>query len=196
MWNIPNIMTLGRLCMLPVLCWMIWPGVETRFTSFWAGLLYGAAGALDVLDGYLARKLNAVTLLGKFLDPLADKLYLLVTLIALMQLPGERVPAWIVMFILTRELAITGLRGIAAAQGVVIDAGQEGKIKTVFVTVGTCALIMHYDYYIDVGFYQGVISCMEIGLLMTYISLAYSTISAFDYTRAFIKASEQIRPAS
>ena len=100
-----------------------------------------------------------------------------------MQLPGERVPAWIVMFILTRELAITGLRGIAAAQGVVIDAGQEGKIKTVFVTVGTCALIMHYDYYIDVGFYQGVISCMEIGLLMTYISLAYSTISAFDYTR-------------
>ena len=65
---------LGRLCMLPVLCWMIWPGVETRFTSFWAGLLYGAAGALDVLDGYLARKLNAVTLLGKFLDPLADKL--------------------------------------------------------------------------------------------------------------------------
>ena len=69
------------------------------------------------------------------------------------------------MFILTRELAITGLRGIAVAQGVVIDAGQEGKIKTVFVTVGTCALIMHYDYYIDVGFYQGVISCMEVGLI-------------------------------
>ena len=129
MWNVPNIMTLGRLCMLPVLCWMIWPGVETRFTSFWAGLLYGAAGALDVLDGYLARKLNAVTLLGKFLDPLADKLYLLVTLIALMQLPGERVPAWIVMFILTRELAITGLRGDCGRAGVVIDAGQEGKIK-------------------------------------------------------------------
>ena len=66
---------MGRLLLLPIICWLISPGVETRETSFWAGLLYGLGMILDVVDGAIARRTNAVTMLGQFLDPLADKLF-------------------------------------------------------------------------------------------------------------------------
>lgn len=187
MWTLPNLITLGRLGFLPLILWMIWPGVETRETCFWAGLLYGFAGALDILDGAIARRTNQVTVLGKFLDPLVDKLYLIITLVALMQLPGERVPAWLVMIVIVREIAITGLRAMAAADGIVIAAGEGGKLKTVFGTLGTCALIIHYPYYINFGFMRSVLSPHYVGLLITYASVLISLWSAWGYTHGFIK---------
>ncbi|MEE2962379.1 MAG: CDP-diacylglycerol--glycerol-3-phosphate 3-phosphatidyltransferase [Myxococcota bacterium] len=188
MWNLPNIITVGRLGLLPIILWMLWPGVETRELCYWASLLYGLAGILDIVDGAIARRTNSVTVIGKFLDPLADKLFALITLIALLQLPGTWVPAWIVMVIATREIVITGTRAIAASDGIIIAAGEGGKLKTVFSTLGTCALIMHYKYYVDFIVFEGVIDCYEIGLLLTYISLAYSLTSAYQYIKGFLQA--------
>ena len=108
-----------------------------------------------------------------------------------MQLPGEWVPAWIVILILTREISITGLRAIAASEGMVIAAGEGGKLKTVFSTLGTCSLIMHYHYYVDFIFFTGVVDCYQIGLILTYVSLAFSLYSAWSYTQGFIAASKQ-----
>ena len=179
---------MGRLLLLPIICWLIYPGIETRETSFWAGLLYGVGAILDVVDGAIARRTNTVTVLGQFLDPLADKLFVLVTLIALMQLPDGRVPGWIIMVILARELAVTGLRTIAAAEGIIIAADAGGKLKTLFTSLGTCALIIHYHWYIDFYLFSGTISCHEIGMLLTYISIILSITSGISYARGFSAA--------
>src|SRR5262245_39678270 len=120
MWNLPNMLTMARLGLLPIIVALVWPGLETRATCLWAGVLYASGGILDMADGWAARRFQQVTVLGKFLDPLADKLFHLVTLIALLQLPGPRVPPWVVMLFLARELAVTGLRGIAVSEGIVI----------------------------------------------------------------------------
>lgn len=194
MWNAPNILTLGRLLFLPVIVWMIWPGVENRNLSLWAGILYGAAGALDILDGAIARRYNLVTVFGKFLDPLADKLYYLITLIALLQLPGDRVPTWVVMVVLTRELAITGLRGIAAGEGIIIAAGSGGKLKTAIGTLATAALLVHYPYVVDMAIGRYTLDFRVIGLWMTYVSLYFSLSSGFSYAVGFVRASKQKGP--
>ena len=188
MWTIPNILTLARICVLPLIVYLIWPGIETRETCFWAGLLYAASGILDIVDGAIARLTNSVTTLGKFLDPLADKVFHLVTLIALLQLPGPRVPLWIVALFIVRELAVTGLRAIAASEGVVIAAGGGGKVKTTFGTLGTIGLLMHYTYIIDWGFFVTPVSLHRLGLALTYISVIYSIGSAITYCRHFASA--------
>ena len=188
MWNIPNIMTMGRICVLPLIVYLIWPGIETRETCFWAGMLYGISGALDMLDGAVARMTDSVTEFGKFLDPLADKVFNLVTLIALLQLPGPRVPVWLVSVVVIREVAVTGLRAIAASGGIVIAAGDSGKVKTTFATLGTAGLLMHYTYLINWGFAVTPVSLHRLGLALTYISLLYSVGSAINYTRGYVQA--------
>ena len=190
MWNLANILTVGRLGLLPIVCLMIWPDVQNRELCFWAGLIYGIAGILDIVDGAVARSTNTVTVFGKFMDPLADKLFVVVTLVCLMQLPGQWVPAWIVILILTREISITGLRAIAATEGMVIAAGEGGKLKTVFSTLGTCSLIMHYHYYVDFIFFTGVVDCYQIGLILTYVSLGFSLYSAWSYIQGFVEATK------
>ncbi|MDP7038069.1 MAG: CDP-diacylglycerol--glycerol-3-phosphate 3-phosphatidyltransferase, partial [Myxococcota bacterium] len=144
MWNLPNILTLLRLAVLPLVLFLIWPGIENPKTCFWAALIYAVGAITDILDGYYARKHNLVTNFGKFLDPLTDKLYFLVVLIAFMQFSPSRIPGWLCMIALTRELAVTGLRGIAAAEGLVIAAGEGGKVKTVFACIGMVMLLVHY----------------------------------------------------
>ena len=186
--NIPNMLTLARLMLLPVVVALIWPGVETRHTAFWASIVYLVAGILDVIDGTIARHMKQVTALGQFLDPLADKLFYLVTLIALLQLPGPWVPPWVVMVSLARELAITGLRGIAAGEGIVIAAGEGGKIKTTFATAGMCALLVHYSYAIQLGWLSFVLDAYILGVAFTYISVAFSITSAVGYTWDFVQA--------
>lgn len=186
-WTLPNIVTLARLGLLPVIIVMIWPGVENRHTSFWAAIVYLIAGILDVVDGYLARRTNTVTVLGKFLDPLADKLFHLITLVALLQLPDPRVPPWVVMVFLARELAITGLRGIAVSEGVVIAAGGGGKLKTTFGTIGMTGLLIHYPYHLNFGFTAFPADFHRIGLWITYLSLVFSLTSAFGYVQGFVR---------
>lgn len=151
-------------------------------------MTYIFAGILDLVDGYLARRTNQVTAIGMFLDPLADKVFYLVTLVGLLQLPGPWVPPWIVMVVLVRELAVTGLRGIASAQGIVIAAGDSGKIKTTFATVGMCGLLLHYPYLIHTGLGGVVLDIYQLGLAFTYISVLFSIYSAVEYVYGFVRA--------
>ena len=188
MWNVPNILTMARLGLLPVIIALVWPGVENRETCFWAGIVFAIGSALDMVDGYIARRWHLVTVFGKFLDPLADKLFYLVTLVALLQLPGPRVPPWIVMVVLTRELAITGLRAIAVSEGIVIAAGAEGKVKTTFASIGAVGLLFHYEYVIDYGLFAQSVDFHVAGLWLTYLSVIFSLSSGFGYIRGFVTA--------
>lgn len=190
-WTIPNIMTMARLSVLPIIVFLIWPGVENRETSFWAAMIFGASSAFDMLDGYMARKLNQVTVLGQFLDPLADKLFYLITLVALLQLQGPRVPPWLVMIILARELAVTGLRAIAAAEGLVIAAGEGGKVKATFASLGVVGLLIHYPYLVNFGFTQVTIDLHRAGLWITYLSAAFAVTSGWGYYAGFARAMRQ-----
>ena len=191
MWNLPNILTLLRLAVLPLVLFLIWPGIENPKTCFWASLIYAAGAITDILDGYYARKHNLVTNFGKFLDPLTDKLYFLVVLVAFMQFTPSRIPGWLFMIALTRELAITGLRGIAAAEGVVIAAGEGGKVKTVFASIGMVMLLVHYPYILDLGFVRFTLSFHILGLWVIGISILFSITSAIQYTHAFVTSLTQ-----
>jgi CDP-diacylglycerol--glycerol-3-phosphate 3-phosphatidyltransferase len=188
LWTLPNIITTARLGLLPFIVILVWPGVESRESCFWAAVLYAIGGLLDVVDGILARHRNQVTVLGKFLDPLADKLFYLITLVALLQLQDPRVPPWLVMVVLARELAITGLRGIAASDGVVIAAGEGGKMKTSLATVGMVGLLIHYPYLINFGLFNAMIDMHRAGLWLTYVSVAFSLTSGFEYCVGFGRA--------
>lgn len=137
--NLPNWITLSRLLALPILLYCLAaPTVETRIFST---IVFLVAAATDWLDGYLARKLNQVTELGKFLDPLVDKLLVLTPLLALIQL--GQVPAWGVFLILARELSIAGWRvtpGLTGATAVV-GANAWGKVKTISQIMAIALLI-------------------------------------------------------
>jgi CDP-diacylglycerol--glycerol-3-phosphate 3-phosphatidyltransferase len=185
-WTLPNLLTFFRLGLLPVVLWLIHPGLQTPARVFWASLVYVLAGVLDVLDGYLARRIGQVTSFGKFLDPLVDKLFHLLTLISMQQLPGLWVPTWVVMLVLIRELGVTGMRAMASTEGLVIAAGQGGKVKTTFAVAGMCALLIHYPYAVHVGWTSYVIDPYKIGMALTCISLFFSISSAWQYGRGFI----------
>ena len=124
--NAPNAITAARIAMIPLI--LAFTYYEGRVNSFVAGGLFALTGATDFLDGWLARRTGKVTVVGKFLDPLADKLIVMSVLIMLVHL--GRVPAWLVILILAREFTVTGLRTMAMSEGIVIAAGQEGKYKT------------------------------------------------------------------
>lgn len=140
--NLPNTLSIIRLALTPavVIC-LYFPG---RLGSFLAALFFGLAAITDLLDGFCARRYKVVTPLGKFLDPLADKLLVSATMIMLVTL--ERVPAWIVILIITREMAVTGLRGIAVVEGKIVEVSSMGKYKTIFQSVALICLCLHYRY--------------------------------------------------
>ena len=162
-------LTLSRLASIPII-WicLIFPG---RWGSFLAALFFGMGFITDFLDGYFARKNDDVTALGKFLDPLADKLLVSVTMIILITL--NRIPAWIVILIIIREMAVTGLRGIAVTEGIVIQASKLGKYKTIFQAVSLVLLCLHYPYFsIDVHI---------IGMVFVWGALILTLWSGWDY---------------
>jgi len=125
--NLPNLITLGRIFLVPVFLFAIL--TRLPYGGLLAAAVFIIAAASDGVDGYLARRNREVTTLGKFLDPLADKLLVSAALIALVEL--RHITTWVAMVIIGREMAVTGLRAVAAAEGVVIAAGPWGKLKTV-----------------------------------------------------------------
>lgn len=141
--NLPNLLTLARVAAVPVVLVLLLS--DSRSSGIWAAAVFGMAATTDFIDGWLARKWGIVTVLGKFLDPLADKLIVMVALIML--IPLDRVPAWAVFLILAREMVVTGLRSIASSEGIVIDASDLGKYKTIYQMVAIPGLMLHYDYY-------------------------------------------------
>lgn len=183
--NLPNALTFGRILVIPLVLWLIDQG--TPRDCVYAALVYSAAAITDLLDGMLARRLGIVSVLGKFLDPLADKLLVMATLVWLV--PMGRIPEWAVVLLLAREISITGLRGIASSEGIVIAAGGGGKSKTALQMVGILCLILGYPYDFDffgVGF--GVVDLVVVGRALVYLSLAFSLASALEYLGLFARA--------
>jgi len=184
--NLPNLITLGRIALIPVTSLFIFYG--DPISCLIAVLLFWIAGVSDWLDGYLARKQGLVSMTGKFLDPLADKLLVMATL--LMLLPLGRISVWLVMIILSREISVMALRSIASAEGMVIAAGQGGKYKTAFQMVGLLGLIIHYEYMVDFYFVSFRFNYHLFGLWLLIISVGFSLHSAWEYFRSFLRAIE------
>ncbi len=131
--------------------------------------------------------MEIVTILGKFLDPLADKLITMAAFIML--IPLGRVPAWAVFLILAREMIVTGLRSIASSEGVVIAASQLGKYKTIFQMVAIIALLLHYDYYWFFGLKWEIfhVSMQNVGTFFFYVALFLTVWSGVDYLQKFFR---------
>lgn len=191
--NLPNLLTLLRIFLIPAIGYFLSQDELTvvvesdvmfrvspgRIACF---LLY-IAGLTDLCDGWLARKWNIESLLGKFLDPVADKLLLLVGLVMLMKL--DRVSPWLVILLLSREFLITGLRTVAIGEGLVIPANSSGKIKLVFQIVGL-GFLMWYGSLFTLDAYW-------IGTLILYIAFATSMGSGVIYLYHFFSALKKKR---
>ena len=185
--NLPNLLTMGRVLMVPLCLWYLDRGTEQA--CFWSAIVFTLAALTDVLDGWLARRLGVVSVLGKFLDPLADKLIVMASLIWMV--PMGRISGWVVILLLAREISVTGLRSVAASEGVVIAAGTEGKTKTALQMVGIIALLLGYPYHLHyLGLDCGVVDTVVVGQMLVYGSLVFSLLSAVEYVRLFALAVE------
>jgi CDP-diacylglycerol--glycerol-3-phosphate 3-phosphatidyltransferase len=131
--------------------------------------------------------MGIVTIFGKFLDPIADKLIVMAALI--MILPFNRVPAWMVLTILGREIIITGLRGIASSEGIVIQASDLGKYKTIFQIVAILGLVLHYDYswFFGISHTLLTVNMHNVGMIYLWIATVLTIWSGVDYLIRFIR---------
>ena len=180
--DLPNVITLARIGLIPIILVLI--DNDSPGRSALAAVIFMVAAVTDALDGYLARRMGLVTVVGKFLDPLADKLIVLATLVFLVA--AGRVPAWLVVLLMSRELAITGLRAIASSRGLIIAAGAGGKTKTALQLVGISFLLVHFRY--PILFFDYTLDFHTVGIYVLYLSLAMSLISAFQYFQFFAEA--------
>jgi CDP-diacylglycerol---glycerol-3-phosphate 3-phosphatidyltransferase len=181
--NIPNMLTIGRIFLIPVFVWLTYDA--DPMSSMLAGMVFTLAAVTDVIDGFLARRWNQITVTGKFLDPLADKLIVMAAFVMMVRL--GRIAAWVVIILLARELLISGLRALAASEGMVIAAGQEGKWKTALQLAGVIALCVHYQHPLNLGWVTYPIDYNEVGKVLVYVSMVLSVWSAAVYFRAFLK---------
>jgi len=140
--NLPNKLTLLRVCLIPV--FLVFLYVRAIFFHFlWALIVFAAASLTDMLDGKIARSRNLVTNFGKFLDPLADKVLVITALTAFVELDEIQMSAIPLMIIIAREFMVSGLRLLSAQQGVVIAAGILGKLKTAFTMVTIVGILFY-----------------------------------------------------
>ena len=169
--HLPNLIT-GARFLLTALLAVLLMFEQTTSMGFFCWLVFSLAACTDWVDGYVARRYEAVTVLGKLMDPLADKV--LVTAALIMLIPLGRLPAWIALVILSREMMVTGLRGVASSSGVVVAASGLGKIKSIMQYIGLGTLI----------FPLGVLPVPylhQIGLGLVYVALVLTVWSGIDY---------------
>jgi CDP-diacylglycerol--glycerol-3-phosphate 3-phosphatidyltransferase len=164
MWNVPNTLTLLRICLAPVLVVVLLTEIPEK--EFWGLGIFLLAALTDLLDGIIARRTNRITVIGAMLDPIADKLLMSAAFISLVGL--DLAPAWIVFCIVAREFAVTGLRMVALERGVPISANKWGKAKTTSQVVAVSLLIIGHR----LGQWQ-VLSTIAlwIALILTMISM-------------------------
>jgi CDP-diacylglycerol--glycerol-3-phosphate 3-phosphatidyltransferase len=179
--NAPNLVTMGRVLLIPGVLYFL--DNYSPLRSLVASLLYLVSAAGDALDGYLARSRGQVSVLGKFLDPLADKLVVTAVLVFMVGL--GRVPAWVVVVMIARDLAVNGLRSIASAEGLVIAASEGGKIKTALQLVAIMMLIIHFRYPL-LWLTVKPIDYHKAGMMVLYVSLVMSVFSGLQYVWNFI----------
>lgn len=183
--NIPNLLTFLRVLMIPLVLVLLGRGAPRD--CYWAAWVYSGAAITDLLDGWLARRQGLVTIIGKFLDPLADKLIVTATLVWLV--PMGRIAAWAVVLLISREITITALRSIASSEGIIIAAGEDGKAKTALQMIGIVCLILGYPYQLNFGIVDfGVVDLVHVGRLLIYCSLVFSLASAATYLGLFADA--------
>jgi CDP-diacylglycerol--glycerol-3-phosphate 3-phosphatidyltransferase len=173
-FNLPNTITMIRIGVIPALfCLLFSPGPGM---SLVIAILFIAAALTDLLDGYIARRYQIVTTMGKFLDPIADKLIVNTAMI-----PIGRIPAWIVAVIIIRDFAVDGIRNIASSEGMIIQASPLGKRKTLCQIFAVSALMIHYPF---IG-----ADAHAVGMIILYIALVLTVTSGIDYFLKFYRSS-------
>lgn len=167
--NLANKITMIRVLLVPLFVIVLFSNMQ--YSTYIAAFIFIVASLTDTLDGYIARSRNLVTNFGKFVDPLADKVLVSAAFISLIEI--GKVPAWVVILIITREFTITGFRILAASEGVTIAASSLGKIKTITQLVAIIALLVNnYPFnLINIPF----------DMIMLYISLFFTVLSGIDY---------------
>lgn len=185
--NLPNSITLARIGCVPLLLWILcstgFAGMNGR-QELLASAVFLLASVTDGLDGYLARRRHAVTTLGMLLSPLADKLLISTAYITLVRFAPTLVSAWIAVLIVAREFLVTGLRSVAAQEGMTLDVRDIGKLKTVVQAVSVVAVLMAHAWpQWTLG--GMVLPGTRLAIGAMWLMLAVSLISAFAYLRAF-----------
>jgi CDP-diacylglycerol--glycerol-3-phosphate 3-phosphatidyltransferase len=174
-FNLPNTITLIRLSVVPFLFILLWsPG---EFWSLVLAILFVAASITDLLDGYIARKYQLVTTMGKFLDPIADKLMINTAMI--LMIPIGRIPAWIVALTIIRDFVVDGVRSIASSEGLFIQASRLGKQKTLAQIIAVTALLIHYPIF-------GA-DAHRVGIIVLYFAFVLTVYSGTNYFIQFYK---------
>lgn len=176
--NLPNALTIIRIILVPV--FMIVLLVKIPYGQLFAAAIFIIAASTDGLDGYIARKRKQITNFGKIMDPLADKLLVSAALISLVQL--GKIAGWVAVIIIGREFAVTGLRSVAAAEGIVISASKLGKYKTVFQIIAIVAILVNELIISLIG--------LPLGQYFVYIAVFFTIYSGLDY---FFKAGKLLK---
>lgn len=179
--NLANRITLARIFLVPVVIFLLLVRYDfwsvtinhrtTTGSEIIAAIVFIIVATTDVLDGYIARKRKLVTNFGKFLDPLADKLLVSAVLISLVEM--QRLSAWVAIIIISREFAVTGLRLVAAAEGIILAAGKLGKLKTATQIVAMVSLIINNFPFSIVGF--------PFDTVAVYCMVFITVLSGYDY---------------
>jgi CDP-diacylglycerol--glycerol-3-phosphate 3-phosphatidyltransferase len=172
-FNLPNAVTLLRIGVIPVFFLLLLsPGPEG---SLLIACVFVIASLTDLLDGYIARRYKIVTTMGKFLDPIADKL--VVNTAMILMIPLGRIPAWIVAVIIIRDFTVDGIRTIASSEGVIIGSSRLAKQKTLCQVVAVTALMIHYPFL-------GADAHL-VGIIILHIALILTLYSGLDYLMKF-----------
>ena len=180
--NLPNTLTAMRILIIPIFIVVYtFPSPPSAERSLLAAFLFIIASITDWLDGYFARKRGQITKLGKLFDPIADKLLISAVLILLVNL--QKVSAWIVIVIIGRELAVTGLRAVASSEGIIIPAEEAGKYKMITQIAALFLLIINYN--------SGYIDFHLLGTYILWIAMILGLISGGQY---FIKFWSRLNP--
>ena len=178
-FNLPNTITFLRISIVPFLfILLLEPG---EFWSLILAILFVIASITDVFDGYFARKYNLITTMGKFLDPIADKL--IVNTAMILMIPIGRIPAWIVAITIIRDLIVDVIRSIASSEGNYIQASSLGKQKTLTQNIAVTALMINYSIFgVDTHF---------VGMIILYVALLLTIYSGVDYFIKFYQTTVQ-----
>lgn len=186
--NLPNSITLSRICAIPLLIWVL---SSSHFSSangekeILASALFIAASITDGIDGYIARKRGQITTMGMLLDPLADKLLIAAAFVTLVEFNPHLVAPWIAVVIIGREFLVSGLRGIAASEGFTIEASDLGKFKMFGQIVSVVAAILDHRWHAWHIYGPYFFPVDIIARLAIIFMVALSLISAGDYFYAF-----------
>lgn len=187
--NLANRITVLRMVFIPVFLAVLLGEVPSGVVapSWWllaqpwlAALIFAVLAATDAVDGHIARSRNEITTFGKFIDPLADKLLVTAALVALVDL--ERLPSWIALVIISRELVVSGLRMVAVAEGRVIAASSRGKVKTVLQVIAIVCFLLKDSALLEEMF--GAAGQQMFGTLSWVImgaAVVMTVISMIDY---------------